>query len=304
MIVVANKSGQLANRLFLFSHLIAFTIENGGTIINPSFEEYACYFPMTRRDLLCKFPISIVSLPAELPVRQKLFKTVERWRDRISRRKLFSQAISEINISADEVCHMEKPAFRTLVKEKKLVLLIGWNYRDYNALEANAETIRRIFQPTTQIQANILNLINRCRENASILIGVHIRRGDYKEHRDGRFYYSWDQYASAMRRVIQIFGRQKVQFLICSNETIETSYFSEFNYNIGNNHIVEDLYSFAQCDYILGPPSTYTMWASFIGQVPLYKMFSSDVPFSLDDFQYSGGNCDIPEDIERWVEWH
>ena len=46
--------------------------------------------------------------------------------------------------------------------------------------------------------------------------------------------------------------------------------FPSFDVVLGNGQIVEDMYAFAACDYIVGPPSTYTGWASFYGDKGLY----------------------------------
>jgi len=35
------------------------------------------------------------------------------------------------------------------------------------------------------------------------------------------------------------------------------------------------IFSFAKCDYIVGPPSTFTSWASFYGDVPVYFYWRS-----------------------------
>lgn len=40
--------------------------------------------------------------------------------------------------------------------------------------------------------------------------------------------------------------------------------------------MIEDLYAFAKTDLLMGPPSTFTLWASFYGDVPLSMMSTSD----------------------------
>ncbi|HAX17707.1 MAG TPA: hypothetical protein DCY00_03825 [Actinobacteria bacterium] len=64
------------------------------------------------------------------------------------------------------------------------------------------------------------------------------------------------------------------------------------------NHFIEDLYSLALCDYIFGPPSTFSMWASFYGEVPLRFITNPDTDLSLDKFKkiiyqnyYEDGTC-------------
>ena len=48
--------------------------------------------------------------------------------------------------------------------------------------------------------------------------------------------------------------------------------------------MIEDVYALSQCDYILGPPSTFSMWASFIGDVPLRIVKYANENITLDQF--------------------
>ena len=50
VIVIVRNFGQLGNRLLLSAHLIAAAREYGVTLVNPSFAEYAQYFPSTASD--------------------------------------------------------------------------------------------------------------------------------------------------------------------------------------------------------------------------------------------------------------
>jgi hypothetical protein len=52
----------------------------------------------------------------------------------------------------------------------------------------------------------------------------NIRQGDYRNFEVGRYFYESHDYARLVK-----------------------------------GHFVEDLYALAACDYIIGPPSTYTM---------------------------------------------
>jgi hypothetical protein len=60
-------------------------------------------------------------------------------------------------------------------------------------------------------------------------------------------------------------------------------------YLAGTGHLIEDLYSLAQCDFLAGPPSTFTLWASFYGKVPLYMAKDIHKVPSLSDFQIAKG---------------
>lgn len=81
-------------------------------------------------------------------------------------------------------------------------------------------------------------------------------------------------------------SNQKVRFLLCSNEKILTKPFEKENLDIcfSTNHFLEDMYSLAACDYILGVPSSYSMWASFYGKTPLRILDKKGMKISLKDF--------------------
>jgi len=40
----------------------------------------------------------------------------------------------------------------------------------------------------------------------------------------------------------------------------------------------------SKCDYLLGPPSTFSMWASFIGDVPLRLIKGAEENIQMDQF--------------------
>ncbi len=99
---------------------------------------------------------------------------------------------------------------------------------------------------------------------------------------DGKYFYEIDEYVKLMQAAERLFPFGKVCFLICSNADLRAEDFADFNFTFGTNHFVEDMYSFARCDYLIGPPSTYTMWASYYGKVPLYMIEDVNAPIEFD----------------------
>jgi hypothetical protein len=86
---------------------------------------------------------------------------------------------------------------------------------------------------------------------------------------------------SHLRRTL---GDRRVGFLVCSNTALEARTFVTLETLLGLGHPLEDMYSFARCDYLVGPPSTFTMWASFYGKVPLYPMRDAETMPALEHF--------------------
>jgi hypothetical protein len=156
------------------------------------------------------------------------------------------------------------------IKQAPFVFLEGLYFLDNTAFVKHSETIRAFFRPLKRIEEKIDRHIKKAREGANILIGVHIRQGDYREFRDGMYYYTTEEYAVTMEQVAKLLPDRSLTFLICSDAPQDHRYFQEFSFEFGPGHFIEDLYALAACDYIIGPPSTFSQWASFYGRVPRY----------------------------------
>lgn len=50
-----------------------------------------------------------------------------------------------------------------------------------------------------------------------------------------------------------------------------------------------DHFLMSKCDYLIGPPSTFTMWASYIGKVKYYHIENDSGEIRLSDFKYCKG---------------
>ena len=103
---------------------------------------------------------------------------------------------------------------------------------------------------------------------------------------DGKYFYTLAEYENMMCKITDFFPGEKVAFLITSNENISTSYFSSLNcFVIPNSFSIKDLHGLSQTDYIIGPPSTFSAWASLYGDIPLYFIENSKNNFTRDSFK-------------------
>lgn len=126
------------------------------------------------------------------------------------------------------------------------------------------------------------------RHQADVLIGIHIRRGDYRVWRDGMYFFDDASYASWMQQLEEVFltRGQKVIFYLASDEAINEAKFKTFKIYKGQPSKMVDLYTLAQCDYLLGPPSTFSLWAAFIGHGQLLHVEDSNQRLKLESFKY------------------
>jgi hypothetical protein len=286
MLIIADKPGQLGNMLFLFSHFIARARESGFAVSNPAFENYARYFPSTRDDLFCRYPARRSALAGSPAARRLLYRA-----SNFAARALTKLGGSLPRARAytlrdwEEVFPLDDPNFIASARRHRLAFVRGWLFRDQAAFEKHAAAIRDFFQPLAEHRENVAALIARARANADVLVGVHIRHGIINFANARHYWNPPEKYAEWMSQIERLFPERRVAFLICSDVKQDPQVFSRFRTSFGNDHIIEDMYSFAACDYIFGPPSTYTMWASFYGEVPLRLVTSSDWEPRLEDFR-------------------
>ena len=288
MLVIADKFGQLGNRLELFSHFIAFALEHNHTLSNPSFCEYAKYFQATQKDPFCCYPPSSLQLEDSRLLRELIFCAVHyptlslRF---FSKLGVHSQKIKVLSLSFNNTLNLDSSDFVESIAQEQILLFKGWDFRVSEAIfTKHGDAIRQHFVPIKRHVENITSLIQKIRKNCDILVGVHIRQGDYKKFMGGQFFYQIEDYIHLMKATEALFPNRNVVFLICSNARQSPHSFEDFEFTFANGHLVEDMYALAECDYIMGPPSTYTSWASFYGQVPLYRIRDARASLSLESF--------------------
>lgn len=164
----------------------------------------------------------------------------------------------------------------------------GWQTRtDTRYLQQTLPELKHIFRPKDEIVNKAKGLIAEIRNSADMVVGVHIRRGDYATWNDGRFFYSLEDYHQFMFRVQELYKDYKVSFFISSNEDFSLDHFKGCTcHRFGRepSGAILDLYTLSVCDRIIGPFSSYSRWASFIGEVPLCFLESKEQQFNEDSF--------------------
>ncbi len=282
MIVIARSFGQLGNRLFLYAHMIAAAREYGVQLANPCFAEYAHLFPATAADLWCRYPQSpITTNPPSLRKRKILAKSIYLASRSLSAVRLTHYPFHVLRIKGKQACDLGSDNFASLARSDRHLLTLGWLFRSQLLFNRHADAVRDHFQIALQHRQRVDCLIAAIRAESDVIVGVHIRHGDYANFMNGQYFYSVSQYADTMRNIAQQLTGQRVAFLVCSNIAIDQSDFGELRVHFGPGHIIEDMYAMAEADLLVGPPSTYTGWASFYGDVPLVAMQTADQPIDI-----------------------
>jgi hypothetical protein len=263
MIVISGRRGQLGNRLFAFANVGAFGVTRGTRVANPGFREYAGWFVGTSRDGMPTFPSR--GLARRLPA--GMAYSLVRILDSVNRRVNWVPGRS-----LDDTETVDFDADRELAERyagARLAIVDGLYLLARRDFVRHAEDIRRFFAPTPAVADGARRRLDAARRPVEVLVGVHIRQGDYLEQKPN-LYYPTSDYVELMMRVRALFGGRSVGFLVCSDSAQADEAFGDLAVLRGPGHPAQDLYALAGCDYIVGPPSTFSEWASFYGRVPRF----------------------------------
>ena len=172
----------------------------------------------------------------------------------------------------------------------------GWDTMDdIKYLQQGKKELQYIFRPRPEIVNKAETMIQSIRNDHDFVVGVHIRHGDYKTFYNGRFYYTLEDYHQFMLRIQKLYSNVRVAFFISSNASFSTDIFEDcqcYRFDKEPSGDILDLHTLSLCDRIIGPWSTYSRWASFIGEVPLcfikdHKQLFVDEDFSIiNDFRH------------------
>lgn len=294
-LVIARRTGRLANRLILFSNVIAFAEERGYRVINPAFQSYSHLFEGTRDDmLLCPYPrparegrcLGPGRVACESLRRSRiLYHLTMHFSALLGRVPFLRGWLVTVTPSVyGRAVELSDPEILARFGHAKVVFLYGWEFRHSAGVERHAERIRRYFTPIRPHRSAIDGLVRRARAHYDLLIGMHVRRGDYRQYMGGRYFYPIEVYRRLMENIQSHFADRRLGFLICSDERLGRKQFGDLPVCFGTDVPVEDLYGFARCDLLVGPPSTFTQWASFYGQVPLWWVADPSAPVQNDRF--------------------
>jgi hypothetical protein len=277
MIIISERKGKLGNRLFLGAYGLALAKATGQRVINLSMNEYASDFPGATLDH------GFIHLPMILLKFVRFLIKLLRWPAR--KHPMFTR----IDFYNSAAFSPGNPDFLASLMSRRVTFIEGW----FNPAEITfqpTDPIRACFRPTRDLMEATRIHIERARAGADLLIGVHIRHGDYKRYLCGAYYFPLEVYRRVMERMLSFFPQQRVAFLVCSNETQQAGAFAPLQVTLGPGTPIGDLYGLADCDYIIGAPSTYSLWAAFYGLKPIFHMKTAEAPADLTEFMIPDGH--------------
>ena len=296
--IIAKRCGRLANRIILYANVIAWAEEYSIAVINFTFQSYAHLFQSTLNSCRCSYPTKkkkeLQFLFKPFVYFLNLFRLHHQLTSLFCKILLIHKILQKLYPIISDF-NLSKPSSLTVFQPMKkfeshsTIFIYGWKFREPKLTHKHAQKIRDFFKPTNEINRVIEEKVSRIRNDYDLLIGVHIRRGDYDKWKGGKYFYSQRDYLTLMMEISELYSDSEIIFLICSNEKIDSCVFESLSIEVTDASPIEDLYTLSKCDLLIGPPSTFTQWASFYGEKPLSHIYSISDSLTKEDFSI----CDI-----------
>jgi Glycosyl transferase family 11 len=257
MIIISELPGDHSNRLFQSIHYEAYCLDRGMKFLNLTFGDMASNYPAV------KFKLEILPLWLYVKLLLKIKPTLLR---------------KDFKVKAD----LDRAA------NGRLILVGGFDFRVHSLTEKYRDYfVKKYSIEKKKVIGNSLNSeIAHWKANGATVVGVHMRRGDYKRFKNGIYFYSDAVYEKIMRAVQASLAESgaRAKFLLFSNEDFSISPDGSLDYAFSRNDWLTDHHLMSQCDYLVGPPSTFTLWASYIGKVPVHHVYDPAAPIEMSRF--------------------
>jgi hypothetical protein len=171
------------------------------------------------------------------------------------------------------------------LKESNLAFLSGWYFRIPISKHKEFLQDKYSLKPRYLKGNKIVDELNSLKNKGYKLVGIHVRRGDYATFEGGKYYYPWEFYHEKTNEIKSLLLDDKaIKFIFFSNEKAP-DFMRREDVIISKEPWFIDHHLMTMCDYLLGPPSTFTIWASFMAGVKLCLIDKLDKRIQLSDFK-------------------
>jgi hypothetical protein len=284
-VIIGQRIGRLGNQVYLLAHLIALHQATGIGFSHPTLGHYSRFFKGSQHDPLVRYPVGRACWPSSDFLRQAVYSTTRL----LDKSGLLNRIDSDrcLRIDYQEIFDLSDPGFIDWVRRVGTVWLLGgWLFRYPTATAVFLPALREFFALAQPFADNVSRLVERARRGGDILVGVHLRQTDFKEHAGGRYYFTTSEYAAVMYATADLFPSAKIRFLIVSDEPKTAADFPGLDCAFGSGVPVEDMYCLGGCDYLISSfGSSFSAWPRFLFQVAGYQIEDPFIRPQRGDFR-------------------
>ena len=254
--IFARDKSQMCNNLLQYAHVYAWGREHGRKVISMRFSYKYKFFKISHSNLV-SFPLYLLAK--------------------------YGAALRLIPTASFKHEDCDAAALEQLMLRKRHIVVSGWYARFYDLFLKYRNEICDLFTIDPQYTEPVDNKMSECEGGTAgkpiVRLGVHIRRGDYAQWKDGMYCYDDATYADYIRQFAGLFPGHVVHVYLATNDpAVSASTFESLtdDADIHIHHLagnaVEDLHMLSQCDFIIGPPSTYSLVAAMYSDIPLCRL--------------------------------
>lgn len=257
--IFARDKSQMCNNLLQYAHVYAWGREHGRKVVSMRFSYKYRYFHICHTELtgfgwylLAKCLAAVRLLPTAS------FKNSD----------------------------CDRAALEQKMLRRRNIVVSGWFVRYYDLFLKYRQEICDLFRIddvyTLPVREKMQQAESAAPASLPILrLGVHIRRGDYSIFHAGKYLYDDETYARHINRFASMHRDREVHVYLSTNDATVTEeryspLCSAVHIHLLGGNAPEDLFMLSECDYLMGPPSTFSLVAAMYRDIPLYRMDSAD----------------------------
>lgn len=255
--IFARDKSQMCNNLLQFAHVYAWGRKHHQRVISMRFSYKYPYFKIQKTRYTGFFWYLFAKYAAAL----RLLHTVSFKRD---------------DHREEKIRYMET---------HRHFVVSGWFVRFYDEFLEYRDEICDLFQLREEYAEPLRKRMETAMSGtstATLRLGLHIRRGDYKDFYAGKFYYDNATYAAYVMEYARQNATKDIVIFISTNdrtisakdfETLCQSCQSNIKFVVmPENNPAQDMIMLSECDNIIGPPSTFSLTACMYHDIPLCWM--------------------------------
>ena len=278
--IFARDKSQMCNNLLQYAHVYAWGREHGRKVISMRFSYKYQYFHICHTSL-----------------------TGFGW-------YLFAKYMAALKLlptASFKHSDCDRAALERKMLRHKHIVVSGWNVRFYDLFLKYRKEICELFtldeQYTAPVKAKMPpsvmssapSSVMSSEVETSLALGVHIRRGDYAQWCNGQYFYDDNVYIRHINRFAELPPGKTIHVFLSTNDSqVSAEAYQQSCPKVVIHHFKgsapEDLFMLSECDYLIGPPSTFSLVAAMYRDIPLYRMDVADeqqmTPESFRLFDY------------------
>ena len=290
----------MGNQLWNYASIYAYCLERGYTCENWSFFEYGRYFKENPNNSFVRW-IFFAPFSSHTKRRSSLRTKIYRLLHKMlvvtlieilfSRRVVYSRVFGALyylpptklpdGVLAENEQHTKTTFFS---------FINGGVFRNPVGLQKYHTDIVRALAPSPFVEETRNAFIKPLRAHYQRIIGVHIRQGDYKTFKEGKYHISQKRVSAILGQYCKFINTdpQNVCFVVTSDGPIDETLFTNYHIVVSKHSAGEDLFILASCDTIIGSDSTFGNFASYFGDIPhiIMKNESIDWGYYADKKEY------------------